>query len=58
MCVCEIMVAMDLTQPTASNHLNLLENTGLVKGGKEGKWVFYSIANPKLIKTMQKVSIL
>jgi len=58
MCVCEIMVALDLTQPTASHHLNLLENAGLVKDRKEGKWVFYSIANPKTIKAMRKLSFL
>ena len=44
MCVCEIMVALGLTQPTASHHLNILENVGVVKDRKEGKWVFYSIA--------------
>ena len=49
MCVCEIMVALDLTQPTASHHLGLLENVGIVKDRKEGKWVFYSVADPQLI---------
>lgn len=58
MCVCEVMVALDLTQPTASHHLGLLENAGLVKDRKEGKWVFYSIAYPKLIETMHKLNIL
>jgi ArsR family transcriptional regulator len=58
MCVCEVMVALDLTQPTASHHLRILENVGLVKDRKEGKWVFYSIANPKLIKGMRKLNIL
>jgi len=58
MCVCEIMVALDLTQPTASHHLNLLENAGLVKDRKEGKWVFYSIADPKTIKNMHKLDFL
>ena len=58
MCVCEVMVALDLTQPTASHHLRILENVGLVKDRKEGKWVFYSIANPKLIKSMRKLNIL
>ena len=58
MCVCEIMVALDLTQPTASHHLGLLENAGLVKARKEGKWVFYSIADHKLIENMHKLNVL
>ncbi|MGD0159598.1 MAG: metalloregulator ArsR/SmtB family transcription factor [Candidatus Bathyarchaeia archaeon] len=58
MCVCEVMVALDLTQPTASHHLRILENVGLVKDRKEGKWVFYSIANPELLEGMRKLKIL
>lgn len=58
MCVCEVMVALDLTQPTASHHLGLLENAGLVNDRKEGKWVFYSIANPELLEEMHKLKIL
>jgi ArsR family transcriptional regulator len=50
MCVCELTVALDLTQPTASHHLNILENIRLVKDRKDGRWVFYSIANPKLVQ--------
>jgi ArsR family transcriptional regulator len=50
MCVCEVMVALDLTQPTASHHLRILENVGLVKDRKEGKWVFYSLSDPSLIE--------
>jgi len=58
MCVCEVMVALDLTQPTASHHLGLLENAGFVKDRKEGKWVFYKIANPDLIKKMHQLNLL
>jgi len=58
MCVCEVMVALDLTQPTASHHLGLLESAGLVKGRKEGKWVFYRVANPDLIEKMHRMSLL
>jgi ArsR family transcriptional regulator len=58
MCVCEVMVALDLTQPTASHHLGLLENAGLVKDRKDGKWVFYSIANPQLLENMRKLKVL
>jgi len=55
MCVCEIMVALDLTQPTASHHLRILENTGIVKDEREGKWIFYSIANPKVTEILEKI---
>jgi ArsR family transcriptional regulator len=56
MCVCEIMVALNLTQPTASHHLNLLENAELVKHRKDGKWVFYRITNMKAVKEIQKIN--
>ena len=56
MCVCEVMVALDLTQPTASHHLRILENVGLVKDRKEGKWVFYSVVNPDLVTDMLKMN--
>jgi len=50
MCVCELTVALNLTQPTASHHLNILKNVGLLKDRKEGKWTFYRIAKPKIIQ--------
>lgn len=52
MCVCELTIALDLTQPTASHHLNILQNGGLVTDRKEGKWVFYSVAKPKLAQSL------
>lgn len=58
MCVCEVMFALDLTQPTASHHLGILENAGILKDRKEGTWVFYRITNPELIENMSKLKIL
>ena len=49
MCVCEIMVALSMSQPNASHHLEMLERVGLVKKRKEGKWTFYSLAKPEII---------
>jgi len=48
MCVCELTIALDLTQPTTSHHLNILQNVGLIKDRKEGKWVFYRDAKPEV----------
>lgn len=58
MCVCEILVALELTQPTASHHLAILEQAGLVKKRKEGKWVFYRVSCPGLLDSFRKVGLL
>jgi len=53
MCVCEIMVALDLTQPTASHHLGILEAVDLAKDRREGKWVFYSLKDKRTMKHLK-----
>ena len=55
MCVCEIMVALNLTQPTASHHLGILETVELVKDRREGKWVFYSLKNKRIMKLVKEL---
>jgi ArsR family transcriptional regulator len=50
MCVCELTVALSMTQPTVSHHLNILKNAGLLKDRKEGTWTFYRAASHKVIK--------
>ena len=50
MCVCEIMAAFNLTQPTASHHLEILERVALVESRREGKWIFFKIADLDLVK--------
>lgn len=58
MCVCEIMAALEMTQPTASHHLVLLEKEGLLKRRKEGKWAYYSLVNPRIVDTMKRLESL
>jgi DNA-binding transcriptional ArsR family regulator len=55
MCVCELMTALELTQPTTSHHLCILEVTGIVKSRKEGRWIFYSLTEPKLVEDIEKM---
>lgn len=44
LCVCELMTALDLSQPKVSRHLALLKQNGLLQTRKEKQWVFYSLA--------------
>jgi ArsR family transcriptional regulator len=55
LCVCEIMLALKLSQTTTSYHLRVLWGAGLVKDEKKGKWVFYGISNPDAIKLIEKI---
>jgi ArsR family transcriptional regulator, arsenate/arsenite/antimonite-responsive transcriptional repressor len=45
MCVCEIQAALEIAQPTVSNHLKVLEEAGLVGSKKDGLWVNYSLGD-------------
>ena len=54
LCACEVMAALGLTQPTASHHLGILERSGLVAARREGKWIFYRLADPKVETLMTK----
>lgn len=59
LCSCEVMAALELTQPTTSHHLGILERAGVLSSKHNGKWVFYKIASPKirswLTKTLELV---
>ncbi len=57
MCVCEVMAALNLTQPTASHHLRILQNVGLAKIRKEGKWVFYGVVDSMLVKGLLRLNV-
>ena len=45
LCVCEIQEALGLAQSTASKHLKILEEAGLITYIKEGLWVNYRLAD-------------
>jgi ArsR family transcriptional regulator len=45
LCVCEIKEALGLAQSTASKHLKILEEAGLITFFKEGLWVNYRLAD-------------
>ena len=47
MCVCELQGALQISQPSVSKALKMLEEAGLVDYKKEGLWVNYYLADGK-----------
>lgn len=54
LCSCEVMAALELTQPTTSHHLGILERAGLLSSRRNGKWVFYKITNSTIRNMVTK----
>ncbi len=45
LCVCEMQTALGLAQSTASKHLKILDDAGLIEYAKEGLWVNYRLSD-------------
>ncbi|MDD4878333.1 MAG: metalloregulator ArsR/SmtB family transcription factor [Candidatus Nanoarchaeia archaeon] len=56
-CVCRIFPHVKRTQSTVSIHLGKLENAGILKSRREGKKVFYSIADMRVCDVLKALEI-
>lgn len=45
LCVCELVHALDISQPKISRHLAQLRDGGLVTDERRGQWVHYRLAD-------------
>ncbi|WP_394558581.1 metalloregulator ArsR/SmtB family transcription factor [Aquipseudomonas alcaligenes] len=54
LCVCELMCALDDSQPKISRHLALLRSSGLLLDRRQGQWVYYRL-NPELPSWVSEV---
>ncbi len=43
LCVCELVGALNMSQPSISQHLRKLKQAGLLKERKTAQWVYYSL---------------
>lgn len=45
LCVCQIVELLDLAPSTVSKHLSVLHQARLVESRKEGRWMYYRLAD-------------
>ena len=61
LCVCDLSVVLEETQPKVSRHLAILRKSGLVSVRDEGKWKFYALGRDrsrlqqKLVRTIRAI---
>lgn len=41
-CACKLLEELQIGQPTLSHHMKILCDSEIVKGRKEGKWIYYA----------------
>ena len=51
-CVGDLEEALDIHQPTLSQQLGVLRNEGVVSTRREGKSIFYSVADSDLLEIL------
>jgi DNA-binding transcriptional ArsR family regulator len=52
-CVSELEASLDIRQPTLSQQLGVLREDGLVSTRRQGKHIYYRIANEQAIAILQ-----
>jgi len=48
----EIASRFEISKPSVSKHLSILENAGLVRGEKRGQFIHYSLVRDNLVNTL------
>lgn len=48
----EIASRFDMTKPSISKHLSILENAGLIRGTREGQFIRYALVRDNIINTL------
>jgi ArsR family transcriptional regulator, arsenate/arsenite/antimonite-responsive transcriptional repressor len=48
----EIADRFEMTKPSLSQHLKVLQHAGLIKGDKRGQFVHYSLADDNMLGTL------
>ncbi|VEP16846.1 Transcriptional repressor SmtB homolog (fragment) [Hyella patelloides LEGE 07179] len=56
LCVCDLAAVVKMSESAVSHQLRLLRNLHLVKYRREGRNVYYSLANDRIVNLYQEVA--
>ena len=55
-CVCHLETALGMSQASISQHLMILRKSKLVTARRDGRHIYYSLSDPKLLEVFRKVA--
>lgn len=58
LCVCDLVAALNMSQPKVSFHLNVLKEAGLLKDRRQGRWTHYCIDDSDFFRRYLLMSVL
>ncbi|TAN46041.1 MAG: ArsR family transcriptional regulator [Nitrospirae bacterium] len=58
LCVCDIVAALNMSQPKVSFHLNILKEAGLIKDRKDGRWIYYRIDDSDMLRRFLLLTVM
>lgn len=58
LCVCDLVVALDMVQPKISFHLNVLKRAGFIEDRKQGRWSHYRLNDSDFFRRSLILSVL
>jgi ArsR family transcriptional regulator len=53
LCVCEIMELLKMPQTMVSHHCKILKVAGIISDRKSGPWVYYSLADRRVLGMLE-----
>lgn len=57
LCVCQIVELLGLAPSTVSKHIAILKQARLVGGRKDGRWMFYRIAEDSTVEAREMTAL-
>ena len=55
LCVCQIIELLGLAPSTVSKHMTILRQAHLVEARKDGRWMYYRLANRQAARSVRDV---